>query len=634
MKRVFIFSMCIFLITTSIIVNIPMGIYAADNDFTLSIDYNTINNKNCSLSYDEANNAVNNHGDIYSSDHELAFRYSPNGNYNWISSGGSIYFSDNQLFNFLRSDCNFKTYSVIAGGVVSNNGVIRSLLKGCGFLVGKDSSLITGAIDSLTGNYNYLNDMTYSETDGLTIGKDTVEKLKEKARLQYMKTIHAIPYACVTSSPAYPIEANRAKYDEEADYVSDWTTANTYDYAFSASVDETRNLGYEISCFNKSDYSYIYISNEDMIHDGINHVKDTSWANCFGSIHFTDDSGNLKDNILKHIGQYDTLSRTYCFYNSYGVSNFWNYDYSIKFSFVSPSTASDRDFDWDSNNSVLYSKDGSKPYIFNSYEAMYNYIHGSQDAYISSKIYEETKDVHLSIDDMNNDISDKLDEVIDSINNKKEGMSSQELQDAIDKGLADIGKNTEDIKDNTTDIKEDTGNILEVLKQQNDILLQILGVTEYIAYNKGEDKNNYTIADVSNCFNTMFSSLQYAVLYGVNKTGQNEASTASYAAYSVDTYDTYSTEVLDYRNGLFGKFPFSVPYQLYEWLQVLQTDPVAPMFNYNYGFLIGHTNEQAYDITFDLKQFESWASVGKSFLRLFFTLLFAIGIYKRFKGEV
>lgn len=620
MKRVFIFSMCIFLITTSIIVNIPMGIYAADNDFTLSIDYNTINNKNCSLSYDEANNAVNNHGDIYSSDHELAFRYSPNGNYNWISSGGSIYFSDNQLFNFLRSDCNFKTYSVIAGGVVSNNGVIRSLLKGCGFLVGKDSSLITGAIDSLTGNYNYLNDMTYSESDGLTIGKDTVDSLKKKLERQYYESI-GLYAPQIAGKPTQSLNVFKSIYEDIDEFNQEVTLLNDYDYAITCRY-LYDNYGLTLA-FNKSeDYyypskaspSWLLVGSSDFI------IENNFFTLCHSSFRNLPDGGDVKwywNGVSLESG-YRFTPQYYlsddCFKNPF----IQGYNYSLS-------------SNWTTS---FYSKDGSRPMIFKSYQACYNYVHGSQTAYVSSKVSETGQDLKLSIDDMNTDITDKLDEVIDSINSKKEGMTADELQNAIDKGLESLKKDTGDIKDNTTDIKEDTGNILEVLKQQNDILLQILGVTEYIAYNKGEDNNNYTMSDVSNCFNTMFSSLQYAVLYGVNKTGQNEASTSSYSAYSVDTYDTYSTEDLDYRNGLFGKFPFSVPYQLYEWLQVLQTDPVAPMFNYNYGFLIGHTNEQAYDITFDLKQFESWASVGKSFLRLFFTLLFAIGIYKRFKGEV
>lgn len=613
MKRVMVFSMYILLMATSIIINLPICIYAADNDFTLSTDSGT------NIPYSEAKNAVNNKGDIYNAKHELMFAYLPTDDYNW--SYGDIHFSDAQVMAVLQSNNGFNKWLAIKRAQLSHSGLNRFLMGSLGFLVGGDSSLGTDLVDNLMSNYNYLNDMTYSETDGLTIGKDTVDSLKKKLERQYFESIGCYYYE-ISGTPQKAVDDIKARYEVEEDYVFDFNKAENFDFAFTVNY-----YGYLVDtayAYNKSDYPYLYFADVDNYKQILNCVSDLSTTNCFSKVAYPlfqstlDDDNSYKN--ISIIGSYQHGNIvTYCTRNENYFTDYSNANFFMKY---------DKSYDY---NFKVYSKDGSMPFIFKSYEALYNYVHGSQTAYVSSKINEASEDLKLSIDDMNTDITDKLDEVIDSINSKKEGMTADELQNAIDKGLESLKKDTGDIKDNTSDIKEDTGNILDVLKQQNDILLQILGVTEYIAYNKGEDNNNYTIADVSNCFNTMFSSLQYAVLYGVNKTGQNEASTVSYAAYSVDTY---STEDLDYRNGLFGKFPFSVPYQLYEWLQVLQTDPVAPMFNYNYGFLIGHTNEQAYDITFDLKQFESWAAVGKSFLRLSFTLLFAIGIYKRFKGEV
>lgn len=74
---------------------------------------------------------------------------------------------------------------------------------------------------------------------------------------------------------------------------------------------------------------------------------------------------------------------------------------------------------------------------------------------------------------MNENLGNKMDALIDSINSNKSNMSADELQNAIDKGLEDLNKNTEDIKDNTSDI-------LDVLREQNQILLDILGVTTNI----------------------------------------------------------------------------------------------------------------------------------------------------------
>ena len=298
-------------------------------------------------------------------------------------------------------------------------------------------------------------------------------------------------------------------------------------------------------------------------------------------------------------------------------------------------------------------------------------MHGDQNAYLSSKIEETGKDISYSIKDMNENLGTKMDELIDSINSGKGNMSADELQNAIDKGLEDLNKNTEDIKDNTNDI-------LETLKEQNNILLQILGVTEYIAYQTTKDDgSSYTKTDLTNTINKIYNGLGNAILYGKNTlTDSGDSSGAAsqssivtrddfklsnntytssgsgvspgtpVVAYSLDDYSVYDDSNdydvviaaqdinnMDIHDGLFGKFPFSVPYQLYEWLQVLQADPVAPKLVYNYGFLIGHKGDQKYDLIIDFSIYESWANECKSFLRLLFTLLMAVFIFRHFSNN-
>lgn len=91
---------------------------------------------------------------------------------------------------------------------------------------------------------------------------------------------------------------------------------------------------------------------------------------------------------------------------------------------------------WSSSYSDFHSKSSDLQfYIFRSYEAVYNYVKGSQTAYVSSKIEETGKDIQISIDDMNTNISDKMDELIDTINNNKGSMSADELQMLLIKGL-------------------------------------------------------------------------------------------------------------------------------------------------------------------------------------------------------
>lgn len=309
--------------------------------------------------------------------------------------------------------------------------------------------------------------------------------------------------------------------------------------------------------------------------------------------------------------------------------------------------------------------------MFKSQSALYNYIQGDQSAYLTKTINDTGKDISYSIKNMDENLGSKLDTLIDTINEDKKTMSASELQDAIDKGLEELNKNTEDIKDNTS-------SILDKLEEQNQILLQILGVTEYIAYQTTKDDgSSYTKTDLTNTINKIYNGLGNAILYGKNTlTDSGDSSGAAsqssivtredfklsnniytssgsgvspgtpVVAYSLDDYSVYddsndydvgiaSQDInnMDIHDGLFGKFPFSVPYQLYEWLQVLQADPVAPKLVYNYGFLLGHKDDQKYDLVIDFNIYEPWANVCKSFLRLSFTLAMSLFLYKKFKGN-
>ncbi len=628
MKRFLSVCMCVFILTISVITYLP--VYAADNDFTLSIP-STADYYNIPAS--EVSSAISNRGDIYGSDHVLMWRYTPTSTYNWTSADKALWdythFSDAQLSAVMQSSNAVSALAAFFSAASSNNNIFSSLLSGAGALVSGNSDLFTSLYDKFTGNKNYLDAIEYdSSTGDLTLLADKVDSLKNNLLFMYRKSIHAIPYVVKKSSPAYAIELNRSNYEYEEDYVSDWQDANLYDYAFS-----NQYQGCEISCFNKSDFSYIYISNEDLIHDGVNHAKVDYWSYRFGSIHFVDGSGKLVNN-LKHIGQFDSVERTYCFYDtSSNISKLWDYNYNVNLSYVYERISNDSEFTWGANSSILLSKDGSCPYIFNSYEAMYNYSHGSQDAYLASKIFETGEDIKFSINDMNDNIGSKIDDLIDSINNKKEGMSADELQKAIDDALASISGKIDDIGDNTEETNNKLDSLLSLMSEQNNILLQILGVTEYIAYNNTkEDGSDYTTDDLKNTFNTMFDGVRNAILYGTN-TVSNSGAAVSVAAYSSEDLATQDINNLDIHNGLFGKFPFSIPYQLYEWLQVLEAEPVAPVFNYNYGFMIGKKDNPDCNLTIDLSVYEPWANQAKSFERLLFTLLMAVFIYKKFKGN-
>ena len=598
MKRFLCVCMCIFILTISVLTYFPTCAYAAD-DFTLS----TVEGGN--ISSDEANRAVNNKGDIYNANHEILFRYTPTSDYNWTYVNWDVHCSDAQVVACLRSNNKFEAFGALLKAGVSHNAFSRVMLSQLGFLVSENSELGTDFLDRLTENYNYLNAIEYDSSTGeLTLLADQVTALRKELKERYYNQIGLKPMFINSYNVCDAL--NRKTVVDTEDYNDIYNRIVDYDFSL-------RFANREIIAFNKSDFDYAYFDGNQLrflSHD----LKLQDYP--FHSLFYSCD----KDDCFVTFWKKDNGSYYSCYgglINSGGVM--WSYGYC----------------DFHSKSSDL------QFYIFNSYEAVYNYVKGSQNAYLSSKVEQAGEDIKLSINDMNDNIGSKIDDLIDSINNKKEGMSADELQDAIDKALDSISGKIDDIGDNTEETNNKLDALLEAISGTNEILMQILGVTTDIrdvVKTTDEEGNQYTMSDVKDCFNTMYNNLKYSILYGKNVTNNPDAanvSTAAYVSYSdVSTYADTSAETLDYKDGLFGKFPFSVPYQMYEWLQVLQTKEKVPQFTYNYGFLIGQKGKQEYDLTFDLSAYQSWADVLKSFLRLSFTLIMSVFIYNKFKGEI
>lgn len=629
MKRVLSLCMCIFILTISVLTYFP--VYAADSDFTLSIDYNTVCNMHPSLSSSEAHSAVMNHGDIYGSDHKMVFQYTPTSSYNWsaVGSFSDIRMSDKQLETFLQCNNSLSTIGQLFKANAANNPIIRTLVSGLGAITTGNSDLLTGFYDKLTSNVNYLNAIEYdSSTGDLTLLADQVSALREDLKKQYYQGIGMREFKAVNSPPSKALSLYSSYYEHDEDYASDLADIQDYDYCFVYK----QSSDVYVAAFNKSDVNYMYMRNVYSFQfypwaftaTDINLKPITDFTTCMK--YYNISNYDINNDNFKHIGfamnGYSSLFALIYYPNNSDSSKY--YDYKYENSIVS-----------------IYSKYSSSFWVFSSYEALYNYIHGSQNAYLSSKVEEAGEDIKLSINDMNDNIGSKIDDLIDSINNKKEGMSADELQDAINKALDSISGKIDDIGNNTQETNNKLDALIESVSGTNQILMQILGVTtdiRDIVKTKDEEGNQYTMADVKNCFNTMFNNLKYSILYGKNVTNNPDAanvSTAAYVAYSdVSTYADTSADTLDYKDGLLGKFPFSVPYQMYEWLQVLQVEEKVPSFNYNYGFLIGQKDKQEYDLTFDLSKYQPWADVLKSFLRLSFTLIMSVFIYNKFKGEM
>lgn len=635
MKRMGAFSLSIFIFVLSVFSVIPMNVHADDDKTVIPLVEGHFG-----LTESDAQSNVSAHKDIYYDNDQRAFAYTPSSSYNWTlcNDKGAVtatHLSDKQVVALLCSSNKFVNNRTLFTSFLSNNNIFRGFMSGVGAIFTGDSDNGTKFLDTLTGNYNYIDSLSFDEdTQTIIMNNDngSVDALRKELKEYYYDLIGLKEWKASGTVKEWVDSSNfRKTFDYEEDYNNAYGYSN-YDYVICN--------GQYFSYFFK-DADLFYISNSEYINLTVD-----NFSSLFYKVYFYN-NGSSTSSFIPSDGsglftnyRYDYPDLTEC-----ALYRHSSYGFAV---YPSPCTWNEGKKE-DMRNLALYSKDKKPLKYFTSYSALYNYMHGDQNAYLSSKIEETGQDISMKLDDIDDTFGTKLDDLIDTINSKKEGMSADELQDAIDKGIEDLKKNTEDIKDNTSDI-------IDVLKEQNNILLQILGVTEYIAYQTTKDDgSNYTIDDLKNVFNQMYNGLGNAILYGKNTVSVSSSSSGNVqkvsfsvsgaasndyvvAAYSLDD-DVGPDEAaaqdinnMDIHDGLFGKFPFSVPYQLYEWLQVLEADPVAPVFVYNYGFLIGHKGEQKYDLKIDLSVFEPWANVCKSFLRLSFTLLIAVFVFHKFNS--
>lgn len=602
MKRYFCFFLAVLITAMSIIFYCPFNIYANDA-FTISKN----STEKTGLSADEAQKAIDANADIKGKDGVTMLLYTPSDSYNYTLKSGAFvaHLSDSQAKAMLMSKKSFQQYVVLCSSLISNGTVFRGFLKTVGIATTGDSNALTNIVDKFTCNYNYLDSINYDEdTQTITMDNTSVDKLREEIKQYYYDMIGFCQWKPSGTVKSFVDSSEyRKNFEFEEDYQNAYYSKSKFCIASSYA---------NYALFYDDKFDYMYLSNSEkknLYYDG--------WHIDFYKLLYRDGSdfssklvGEDKKGLIT---RYDANPLT----NVTVASLYYHASYPQKMA-LSPSFILGSDGStYDDMYVKYYSADGSPLLFFKSYSAYYDFINGDQNAYLSSTIEKTGEDITFSINDMNENLGDKMDTLIDSINSNKSNMSADELQNAIDKGLEDLNKNTEDIKDNTSDI-------LDTLKEQNNILLQILGVTEYIAYQNDKYNNTYTKADMSNLFKKSFNRVSDAVLYGEKVDDDNE--------------NTVDRSKFSYHNGIFGHFPFSVPYQLYEWLKVFQAEPECPEFTYHYGFLIGISKDDdeydKYKITFNLSAYDSWREVAASFLKLAFTLTMAIGTYKKFKGEL
>ena len=605
MKYRIVSFLLIFLILFMSIFNSLSYVYAIDN---------------YGYTYEQATEIVSKHGIIYSNDNTPMFIYS-SATGKWSASRffWTETYTDKELIDILSSD-NVVQYAVTKA---KYEGMSGQLCKALGYASKGVSDFVTGLISKDNTQFSQ---SLYDDDNGLTILSDSVDKLRKQLKYQYYDFIGVAPLSSSGKDVKNALSGFRSSFDYEEDYVDSISRLGGSDYAFSS------NYNQNVFClaFNKSSFSYVYVSNDN------------------NQLSFVDPDLKVVELPYLFLLNQDYTQGTYhhSFKNIAITSGSVSSVDGLIYSEFYPRTLLDsiNINTGDLTFTLLsagrfYNSTDSDFLIFRSYEALYNYVKGSQSAYISSKIEETGKDIQISIDDMNTNISDKMDELIDSINNKKDGMSSDELQNAIDKGLESISGKIDDIGNNTEQTNNKLDDLISIMREQNIILSDILGVTNKIADSVSDDKQdkNYTINDIIPHFNKCFSAVKNMVLFGTSSFDD----TGTQSVFSVDNdvgiavyADDVEDNVKDYHNGILGKFPFSVPYQLYEWLQVLQCEPKTPEFKYNYGYLVGKKDSEDTIIQFDLSNYDDWANVSRSFLKLSFTLALAVGVYRKFKGEI
>lgn len=459
MKKIISIFLSFSIVFLSVSTCIPISV-CADTDKTV---LSKSSDSPFAYSSSEAQKYVSAHLDIYDSDNTLLFSYTPTSTYNWTYSAkgkDNLHLSDNQLKAFLMSKKTLSAYAQLMFSGFSNNNVTRGFLSALGIATTGNSNALTDVSDKLLGNYNYIDSINYDEdTQTITMDNTSVDKLREEIKEYYYDSI-GIRFINPTDNhnPAYLIELNRSLYDYEEDYISDFNALSQYDYAVGTSYgDYTTRL---ISGFDKNSYSYCYLGQ----------LGNNSY------IYFLDKDMNvINDSVIKIFNA-----------QSYGSGNERiDLDYSFKsvvplgsqlfLRLYSKDNSSYKEVTfyngYTMNRSCFYSKD-NKPFIyFSSYEKLYNFLNGSQTAYLSSQINKIGEDISFSIKDMNENLGSKMDTLIDTINDKKGSMTADELQNAIDKGLEDLNKTSEDIKDNTQEMNSKLDSILEALNAQNQTLL-------------------------------------------------------------------------------------------------------------------------------------------------------------------
>ena len=368
MKKIFCFSLALLILTISILVYCPLGVFASypDDYFSLSKPYTD----SMGLSSSDAQAAVNAHKDIADSNGILCFQYTPTDSYNWTmnTKKQKIHLSDNQLKNLLMSKHSLSHGFLEFIYGASNSNAYRGFISSVGVATKTDSNTLLGISDKITGNYNYLNAIDYNEeTQTITMSNDnsSVDKLREEIKKYYYNSIglkekksNGTVNSIIDSSDF------RACFEYEEDYLNAFGHKN-YKYCLKT------YYGFYYFFNDLSDYIYVSDdSNNDRFLSSYDNWTKETWR--FRTLKSDGTTGFLQPVKEDTVIRYDftlkvNVSDMYFWYtpsnSDWVLRPDWNNDYSKWVEF--------------------YSKDKTSLKFWSSYSALYNYLHGDQNAYLS-----------------------------------------------------------------------------------------------------------------------------------------------------------------------------------------------------------------------------------------------------------
>ena len=255
MKRIGAFSLAIFIFVLSVFSVIP--VYADGDKTVLPCNLK----QTMAFSSSDAQAYVAAHKDIYSQDGYLLFAYTPAASYNWnLCKDGqltNIHMSDKQVANYIMTNRPFMSMYTVLSSLLANNNSFRGFCSGLGAIFLKDSDAGTKILDTLTGNYNYLDALNYDEeSQTITMSNDngSVDKLREEIKKYYYNSIglkEKKPSGTVSSI----IDSSdfRACFEYEEDYINAFGYKN-YKYCLKTY--------YGFYYFFNDLKDYIYVSND------------------------------------------------------------------------------------------------------------------------------------------------------------------------------------------------------------------------------------------------------------------------------------------------------------------------------------------------------------------------------------